>query len=101
MNDVTIFLLLKQSSEISWQTILALVIIGVLVIGALIKYIVDKKKGKKCTGGCSGCAVSNCPSKMLFNIKEEEQSLENQQKDMQENQQKDMPENQQDRESDN
>ena len=46
-----------------WQSIVLIVIIGVLVILAVVKYIMDRKKGKKCAGGCAGCSQANCPSR--------------------------------------
>ncbi len=62
----------QAKNSLSWQTIVALVVIGILVIAALIKYIVDKKKGKKCAGGCAGCPVSSCPSQRPYETQKEQ-----------------------------
>lgn len=43
----------------TWQTIVVISVLVVLLIGAIIKYVRDNKKGK-CSGGCSGCSQSNC-----------------------------------------
>lgn len=57
----------------SWQTIVLLCVIGVVIILAVTKYIHDRKKNKKCGGGCSGCPVSNCPSKnAIYGINKDE-----------------------------
>lgn len=46
-----------------WQTIVLIVVIGLLVVFAVVKYLLDRKKGKKCAGGCAGCNITNCPSR--------------------------------------
>jgi len=37
------------------------VVIAAAVIGVIALMIRNKKKGKGCCSGCSGCSVSNCP----------------------------------------
>lgn len=43
----------------TWQTIVVICVLAVLLTGAIIKYVRDNKKGK-CSGGCAGCSQSNC-----------------------------------------
>ncbi len=46
----------------TWQTIVVICVLAVLLTGAIIKYVRDNKKGK-CSGGCAGCSQSSCPSR--------------------------------------
>ncbi len=57
-----------------WQSIVAIVAIGLLIVGAVVKYIIDKKKGKKCAGGCAGCPVSDCASRPYLETKSTDES---------------------------
>jgi hypothetical protein len=43
----------------TWQTIVVICVLAVLLALAIIKYVRDNKKGK-CSGGCAGCSQSNC-----------------------------------------
>lgn len=47
----------------NWGTIIVCALIVAAVAGLIYSLIKDKKKGKTCCGGCSGCAMSgSCSS---------------------------------------
>ncbi|MDD4315738.1 MAG: FeoB-associated Cys-rich membrane protein [Clostridia bacterium] len=46
----------------NWQTIVLICVLAALLVGAVIKYVRDNKKGK-CSGGCAGCSRGACPDR--------------------------------------
>lgn len=65
-----------------WETIIALFVVALIITGAIIKIVRDKKKGIKCIGcpsaqGCAKDEVTPCGSCSYKEIKEGNELEEN------------------------